>query len=211
MSSLKGTIRHLLSVRAAPLLVGYGVFPAAREVIALDVLRWQEVKRRDDRGLTALLMLLTDTTHEFRNLYYHRLARQGLAGLVFSRLAALIYHGEPTLFLRTADIGPGLFIQHGFATSIGASRVGANCWVNQQVTIGFDSFLNAPVLEDEVVVSAGAIVIGGVTLGRGCHVGAGAVVTKDVPAGMVAVGTAATNREPGRNAKAHGPGSPDPA
>ena len=206
MPTIKNCVRRALCIRAVPLLLGYGLFASARVVIDLDVVRWQEVKRRDERGVLALLILLTETTHEFRNLFYHRLTHAGLAGLAFSRAAALVYRPEPTLFLRTEEIGPGLFIQHGFATSVGASRIGRNCWINQQVTIGFDSFLHAPVIEDGVTVSTGAIVIGGVTLGEGAHIGAGAVVTKDVPAGMVAVGSAAVNREPGANARAHGPG-----
>ena len=74
------------------------------------------------------------------------------------------------------------------------------------MTIGYDSFLGAPELEDGVVVSTGAIVLGAVHLGEGAHVGAGAVVTHDVPAGMVAVGVPARNREAGANARAHGPG-----
>jgi serine O-acetyltransferase len=129
----------------------------------------------------------------------------GPVGQVIAVLMGLVYRPEATLFLRTAEIGPGLFIQHGFATSVDARRIGANCWINQQVTIGYDSFLRAPELEDGVVVSTGAIVLGSVHLGRGAHVGAGAVVTHDVPAGMVAVGVPARNREPGANARAHGP------
>jgi serine O-acetyltransferase len=207
MSPLK-TLARLLSLRALPLLVGYVAFAPARAVIDLDVVRWQQAKRRSERGHWALLELLTDQTHEFRNLFYHRLGQAGIPGKVAARLLALVYRPESTLFLWTEEIGPGLFIQHGFATIVSARRIGANCWINQQVTIGYDSNLDLPVLEDDVVVSAGAIVVGGITVGRGAHIGAGAVVTKDVPAGMVAVGVPAKNREPGANARAHGPGRP---
>jgi serine O-acetyltransferase len=205
MSPLK-ILGRLINLRALPMLVGYLAFASARAVIDLDVIAWQKAKRRDESGFWALLQLLTDPTHEFRNLYYHRLGRAGIAGKVTGRLLALVYRPELTLFLWTEDIGPGLFVQHGFATIVSAKRVGANCWINQQVTIGYDSNLDLPVLEDNVVISAGAIVVGGITVGAGAHVGAGAVVTKDVPPGMVAVGVPAKNREPGANARAHGPG-----
>ncbi|MDX6203440.1 MAG: serine O-acetyltransferase [Frankiales bacterium] len=210
MSPLK-LLSRLVSLRALPLLLGYFALPGARAVVDLDVARWQHAKRRDEAGLWALLQLLTDQTHEFRNLYYHRLGRQGIPGKLLGRGFALVYRPELTLFLWTEDIGPGLFIQHGFATIVSAKRIGTNCWINQQVTIGYDSNLDVPVLEDNVVVSAGAIVVGGITLGAGAHVGAGAVVTKDVPAGMVAVGVPAKNRQPGANAKAHGPGEHESA
>ena len=207
MATLKQTAKRVLSLRAVPLLLGYGLRPRARYIVRQDVERWQEAKRHEEQGMAAMLLLLTDRTHEFRNLYYHRLTHHGgLPGQVIAIGLSLVYRPEATLYLRTAEIGPGLYIQHGFSTSVGARRIGANCWINQQVTIGYDSYLGAPELEDGVVVSAGAIVLGAVHLGRGAHIGAGAVVTHDVPAGMVAVGVPAKNREAGANARAHGPG-----
>ena len=206
MASPQQLALRVLSLRAAPMLIGYGLLPPARRIIDQDVLRWQQALRRDERGVEALLLLLTARSREFRNLYYHRLTHQGgPLGQVLAVVTGLVFRPEATLFLDTAEIGPGLFIQHGFATMVAARRIGANCWINQQVTIGYDSFLGAPELEDDVVVSAGAMVLGSVHLGKGAHVGAGAVVTRDVPAGMVAVGVPARNREPGPNARAHGP------
>ncbi len=208
MQPKSSTLRFLASLRGLPLLLGYALVPAAREVIDLDIVRWQSCLRRPETGTRALLMLLTDRTHEYRNLYYFRLAKAGALGVVISRSLAVVYKPEMSLFIRSESVGPGLFFQHGFATTLGATSIGANCWINQQVTIGKDSFLNAPTIEDDVVISAGAIIIGGVTIGRGAHVGAGAVVVKDVPPGMVAVGVPAKNRPMGANSRAHGPDGP---
>lgn len=187
-------LRLVLSLRALPLLVAGVLSPKAGPLVRRDVERWQQCLRRPERGTVALLLLLSASTHEFRNLYYHRLRWSGVIGGLLSRAMAWLYRPEPSLFLWTRDIGPGLFIQHGFATIVSAQRVGADCWINQQVTIGFDENLGAPVLEDGVTVSAGAIVIGKVNLGAGSVIGAGAVVTKDVPPGSVAVGVPASTR-----------------
>lgn len=42
-----------------------------------------------------------------------------------------------TLYINTPEIDPRLFIQHGFATNISALKIGSDCWINQQVTIGY--------------------------------------------------------------------------
>jgi serine O-acetyltransferase len=145
------------------------------------------------RGQAALLVLLA-TYREFRTLYYYRLRRSGDAvSRALAILAALVYPGERTLFLSCADIGPGLFIQHGFATIVVAKHVGADCWINQQVTIGFrrDGEAHGPTIGDGVHVGAGAKVLGEIVVGDGACIGANAVVLSDVPAGYTAVGVPA--------------------
>ena len=102
-----------------------------------------------------------------------------------------IWPGERTLHLACSEIGPGLFIQHGFATIVAARRSARNCWVNQQVTIGFTQKDQRPVLGDNVFVYAGAKVFGDVTIGDGATVGANAVVLGDVPPRYTAVGVPA--------------------
>jgi serine O-acetyltransferase len=175
-----------------PLLLSYRL-SGRRAIIDADVRRWNETLRRDD----TLLELLAK--REFRTLFYHRIEFGDRAGRSARDLVAWAYPGERTLHLSTRDIGPGLFIQHGFATIVSAERVGANCWINQQVTIGYNGTGRAPVLEDRVVVHAGAKVLGGMTLHEGCRVGANAVVIRDVPAGATAVGVPA-HRLPQRSA-----------
>lgn len=96
-----------------------------------------------------------------------------------------------TLYISTKHVGPGLFIQHGFATIIAAREIGANCWINQQVTIGFSNANDQPTLQDNVTVSAGAKIIGAVTVGMNSTVGANAVVVKNVPPNVTVVGVPA--------------------
>lgn len=175
----------LVSLIRAPLLIGY-VLTDRRDLIAADVRRWTSVQQITRGGLLRLL-----GQPEFRTLYYHRLRHGNLLGAGFQQVARLVYRRQVALYLATADIGPGLYIQHGFATVIAAARIGANCWVNQQVTIGYTDWEDTPVVEDDVHIGAGAIALGDITLGRGCTVGAGAVVVKDVPRGVTVAGVPA--------------------
>jgi serine O-acetyltransferase len=121
---------------------------------------------------------------EYRSLFYYRL---GWAGKMLHPLCRPM----PSLFIRTKDIGPGLFIQHGFATIIAANRIGRNCWINQQVTIGYLNDTDCPTIGDNVSIYAGAKVIGDVRIGDNSIVGANAVVVRDVPDNCTVVGVPA--------------------
>lgn len=114
---------------------------------------------------------------EFRNLFYYRI------GGVMHILLAFILPKMSTLFITTpaGKIGPGLFIHHGFATIISAKEIGENCWINQQVTIGFTNDTDCPVLLNNVRVSAGAKILGDITCGNNTVIGANSVVTKNIP------------------------------
>ena len=94
-------------------------------------------------------------------------------------------------YIDCEDIGPGLFIQHGFSTVIAARKIGKNCWINQQVTIGYANERDQPTICDNVKIHAGAKVIGNVTIGDNSIVGANAVVVKDVPPNCTVVGVPA--------------------
>lgn len=162
----------------------------AAGTIDADVQRWIRVVAPPVPRHRARLALLASYP-EFRTLHGYRLRRAGTMPAVLATLANLLYPGERTLHLECGDIGPGLFIQHGFATIVAAKRVGANCWINQQVTIGFTRPEARPVIGDDVFIYAGAKVLGEVTVGDGARVGANAVVLRDVPAGVTAVGVPA--------------------
>lgn len=83
------------------------------------------------------------------------------------------------------NVGAGFKIIHGFGVVINESvRIGRNVTILQGVTIGekiTGKSAGAPTLADGVTIGAGAIVIGNVVLGAYSTVGAGALVTKDVP------------------------------
>jgi serine O-acetyltransferase len=96
-----------------------------------------------------------------------------------------------TLYIHTSTIGAGLFIQHGFSTIISAESIGQNCWINQQVTIGYSNVTDRPTIGDNVRITAGAKVFGNITIGNNSIIGANAVVFKDVPPNCTVVGVPA--------------------
>lgn len=95
-----------------------------------------------------------------------------------------------------AQIGGGLLIPHpnGIVIHPGA-RIGPNCLIFQQVTIGAGSKDGLPVIDGHVDIGAGAKIIGGVRIGAHARIGANAVVVDHVPACSTAVGIPATIRK----------------
>ncbi len=91
-----------------------------------------------------------------------------------------------------AKIGPGLFIDHGMGVVIGeTAELGSNVTLFQGVTLGGKSWQKGkrhPTIGDNVVVGAGAKVLGGFDVGARSRIGANAVVVKSVPADSVVVG-----------------------
>ncbi|MBQ8857325.1 MAG: serine O-acetyltransferase [Lachnospiraceae bacterium] len=91
-----------------------------------------------------------------------------------------------------ATIGKGLFIDHGSGVIIGETAViGDNVTLYQGVTLGGtgkETGKRHPTLEDNVMVSAGAKIIGSFTVGENSKIGAGSVVLKPVPPNCTVVG-----------------------
>ncbi|WP_411881526.1 serine O-acetyltransferase [Polaromonas sp. YR568] len=97
---------------------------------------------------------------------------------------------------RTA-IGPGLALTHGRGIVVNAgARIGSNVTLFHGVTLGQRDHIDAqgrrhslyPVIEDEVWVGPHAIIVGGVTVGRGSRIAGGAYVFEDVPPYCVVLG-----------------------
>lgn len=91
-----------------------------------------------------------------------------------------------------AKIGRRFFIDHGMGVVIGeTAEIGDDCTLYQGVTLGGTSWEKGkrhPTLEDNVVVGAGAKVLGPFTIGKGARIGSNAVVLREVPPGATVVG-----------------------
>jgi serine O-acetyltransferase len=133
----------------------------------------------------------------------------GLHALVLHRLAHRFWRGgwrwmarftsHIGRFLTGIEIHPGatigrrVFIDHGMGVVIGeTAEIGDECTIYQGVTLGGTSLAKGakrhPTLGRGVIVSAGAKVLGGFTVGDGARVGSNAVLLQAVPAGATAVG-----------------------
>ena len=91
-----------------------------------------------------------------------------------------------------AVIGQGVFIDHGMGIVIGeTAEIGDGCTIYQGATLGgtsLDPGKRHPTLGENVVVGAGAKILGPVTVGDNARIGANSVVLHDVPAGTAVVG-----------------------
>ena len=91
-----------------------------------------------------------------------------------------------------ASIGRRFFIDHGMGVVIGeTSEIGDDCTLYHGVTLGGTTWNKGkrhPTLKNNVVVGAGAKILGPIIVGDGAKIGSNAVVVKDVPAGVTAVG-----------------------
>lgn len=125
----------------------------------------------------------------------HRLYQLGVP--LLARIVAELAHGQTGIDIHPgASIDAGLFIDHGTGVVIGETAViGKRVRIYQAVTLGAKSFPTDdagnplkglprhPIVQNDVVIYAGATVLGRVTLGRGASVGGNVWVTHDVAPG----------------------------
>ena len=132
-------------------------------------------------------------------LIHHRIAHAfyRLDLPLLARIVAELAHGQTGIDIHPgAQIGPGCFIDHGTGVVIGETAVlGQNVRIYQAVTLGAKRFpkdaqghlqkgwARHPIVEDDVVIYAGATILGRVTIGQGAVIGGNVWITEDVPAG----------------------------
>ncbi|MCI8459372.1 MAG: serine O-acetyltransferase [Clostridia bacterium] len=119
-------------------------------------------------------------------LYVHRYK---LLARMVSQLAKFLTGVE---IHPAAQIGHGVVIDHGEGVVIGeTAQVGNNVLIYQGVTLGGtgkDVGKRHPTVEDGVMISAGAKILGPFTVGRNAKIGAGSIVLKEVPPNATVVG-----------------------
>jgi len=118
--------------------------------------------------------------------------------------AWIIFHRYGLEIATGAEIGGGMYIPHPVGSAIYARRIGKNCSVVANVTIGMRNRWEFPLIGDDVYIGAGARVLGGIAVGDGARIGANAVVIHDVPANTTVVGIPARPLGTGPGAAAGG-------
>ncbi len=134
---------------------------------------------------------------------HHRIAHQlhALGVPVVARLVSELANARTGIDIHPgATIGPGFFIDHGTGVVIGETAIiGRNVRLYQHVTLGARSplglapagprelYARHPIVEDDVIIYAGATILGRVTIGRGSTIGGNVWLLEDVPAGSIVV------------------------
>jgi len=154
------------------------------------------IKERDPAARSTLEILLCYpglhalTLHRFS----HRLWRQGGPGVkLLARWLSQVSRWVTGIEIHPgASIGGGVFIDHGMGVVIGETAViGNQCLLYQGVTLGGTGKAHGkrhPTLAENVVVGAGAKVLGAIKVGANTRIGAGSVVLSDVAPNSTVVG-----------------------
>jgi serine O-acetyltransferase len=147
-------------------------------------------------GMTAIIH------HRLAHLLHRQDAR------LVARLMAEIAHARTGIDIHPgASIGSGFFIDHGTGVVIGETAViGDNVRIYQAVTLGARHFptddegnlikgdARHPVVEDDVVIYAGATILGRISIGRGSTIGGNVWLTQDVPPNSIVTQATARNK-----------------
>jgi serine O-acetyltransferase len=168
--------------------------PEVRRRLATDVRAAYEgdpAARSPDEAILCYPGLLALTNQRIA----HELHLLGVP--LLPRMITEFAHGQTGIDIHPgAEIGESFFIDHGTGVVIGETcRIGRGVRLYQGVTLGAKSFplddegrpvkgvLRHPILEDDVIVYAGATILGRVTIGRGSVIGGNVWLTQDVPPG----------------------------
>lgn len=166
--------------------------PAIREILDKDVYA-AFVGDPSARSIDEIIFCFPG----FAAVMRHRIAHQlYLAGApIIARIVSEMSHSETSIDIHPgAEIGEGFFIDHGTGVVIGETTIiGRNVRIYQSVTLGARRFENDekgvlvkgnprhPVIEDDVIIYAGATVLGRVTIGKGSSIGGNVWLTESVP------------------------------
>ena len=142
MKLIRQLYRGICAAMAHPLVLAYRASQQA-ETIQADVVRWREMVGAPGHGIgfgddvESALRAYLAVVPEFRNIFYYRLSAGGGWPATVGLVGRLLWRPLSSLELNCPSIGPGLVVAHGYGAVLTAERVGANCTIHQQVTVGW--------------------------------------------------------------------------
>lgn len=168
--------------------------PQLRQLLDTDVLaafHGDPAARSVDEVVLSYPGVLALIHHRIAHVFYQ------LELPLLARIISELAHGQTGIDIHPgAQIGPGFFIDHGTGVVIGETAViGQNVRIYQAVTLGAKRFpkdaqghlqkgwARHPIVQDDVVIYAGATILGRVTIGQGAVIGGNVWITDDVAAG----------------------------
>ena len=104
---------------------------------------------------------------------------------------AIPFKQKTYFFSKSEEVGEGLILQHAFSTVIFAEKIGKGCQIWHNVTIGRNGRNRCPRIGNNVKICANSVVVGDIEIGDNVIIGAGCVVTKNVPSNCTVVGNPA--------------------
>jgi serine O-acetyltransferase len=163
---------------------------AVREALFRDAAR--TVNADPDASYTASernrMLWAAALQRTFRTIAYYRAPTPRIRRV--AQLLGVFLPGAPAMEIYDTIVGGGLRIRHGNGTVIRGHSIGLDCEVYQQVTVGAGRG-GFPVIGDRVDLCSGSLIFGGIRVGDDVIIGAGAVVSKDVPDRAIMVGNPA--------------------
>ncbi len=154
------------------------------------------IKRIDPAARSCLQILFTYPI--VKVLFWYRIAHFLYLIKKYFLSDLIMYHVRKKTGIEihpAAKIGKNLFIDHGVGVVIGETTIiGDNCTIYQGVVLGGtgkEKGKRHPTIKNNVVIGAGAIILGNITIEDNVKIGAGAVVLDNVPKNSTIVGTKA--------------------
>lgn len=153
------------------------------------------IRERDPaaRGIAEILLCYPGLQAITIHRWSHRMWRSKLPLKLVARILSQMSRGLTGIEIHPgAKIGDGVFIDHGMGVVIGeTAEVGERCLLYQGVTLGGtgkESGKRHPTIAKNVVIGAGAKILGAITIGTNTRVGAGSVVVNNVEENCTVVG-----------------------
>lgn len=158
------------------------------EVISPEIADWSREHKATFEWLPSRSLLASIRDYQYFSIssnFFSRIILRKIA-ILRHRFWSVITGADIPL---NCQIGGGLLLPHPNGVVIHSEvKIGPNCLIFQQVTIGMKGELGLPVIGGHVDIGAGAKILGNVNIGNHACIGANAVVIQDVPAGKSAVG-----------------------